>query len=246
MARLVVYGSSVPCPDMARFQWWLQRFQVPGMVMLDIHHDEEAYDKVVAWTGHASVPTLVIAPDDGFDPIEPPEPITAGKRVRAFDRGTVLTEPNPGQIADFIQRHGIPVQEVGKEPPAPIATKSADPQPAGETHPSEEQQTSTAPTVITVYPITGRQLFFTVPHSWCVECNLTIRAVQQVIEGDDRFELRIRPWWNNLFSALWRGGWHAPVVTINGKLFTQGIVPDAAELRRALGITTLEAGADTR
>lgn len=115
MSRLVVYGSSVPCPDMARFSWWIGQHEVPGMVMLDIHRDPEAYDKVVAWTGHASVPTLVIAADDGFEPVEAPTPLD-GRRARAFDRGTVLTEPNPGQIVEFLVRNGVPVVEKGKEP----------------------------------------------------------------------------------------------------------------------------------
>jgi A/G-specific adenine glycosylase len=30
--------------------------------------------------------------------------------------------------------------------------------------------------VVTVYPITGRQLFFTVPHSWCEECDEGLRS----------------------------------------------------------------------
>jgi len=116
MARLVVYGSSIPCPDMVRFQWWLQRHEVGAIAYIDIHRDEDAYDRVVNWTGHASVPTLVIASDDGVEPIEPPTPIGAGQRARAFDRGTMLTEPNPGQIAEFVRRHGITVTE--REAPA--------------------------------------------------------------------------------------------------------------------------------
>ncbi len=88
--------------------------------------------------------------------------------------------------------------------------------------------------VVTVYPITGKQLFFRVPHSWCEECNLSIRAVERVTEDLDHVEVRVRPWFNNLIAALRRGGWHAPVVTIDGEIFSQGIVPDEDELRAAL------------
>lgn len=109
MARLVVYGSSIPCPDMARFQWWLQRNEVAAIEFVDIHREEWAYDRVIEWVGHASVPTLVIASDDDLDPIEPPTPLEHGQRVRGFDRGTMLTEPNPGQIEGFLQRNGIGV-----------------------------------------------------------------------------------------------------------------------------------------
>jgi predicted thioredoxin/glutaredoxin len=88
--------------------------------------------------------------------------------------------------------------------------------------------------VITVYPITGKQLFFRVPHSWCEECNLSIRVVERVAADLDHVEVRIRPWFNNLVAALRRGGWHTPVVTIDGEIFSQGIVPDEYELRSAL------------
>ncbi|MGE3796004.1 MAG: hypothetical protein AB7I38_19050 [Dehalococcoidia bacterium] len=223
MARVVVYGSSVPCPDMSRFAWWLDRHEVDAMVMRDIHQDREAMEIVLGLTGgNASVPTLVIAPDDGWLPIRPPAPLKG--RLRGFDRGTVLTEPNPGQIADFLRANDIEVRERGKGGKNGSASAS--------TADAEDDR----PKVVTVYPITGKQLFFRVPESWCRECDLTVRAVERVIEGRDDVELRIRPWWNHLFDALRRGGWHAPVVTIDGKVFSQGVVPDEEQLRGALGI----------
>lgn len=227
MARLVVYGSSIPCPDMARLGWWLERHAVDGMVMLDIHRDAEAYQKVKRWAGHASVPTLVIAPDGGLDPIEPPAPLD-GRRVRGLDRGTVLTEPDPAQITEFLRRNGITVEERGPVAPS-VRVEARSEAPARRWEAPDARRI-----VVTVYPITGKQLFFRVPDSWCRECDLTVRVVEDAIDGDQRFELRIKPWWNNLVDALRRGGWHAPVVTIDGKLFSQGVVPDVTRLRAAL------------
>ena len=89
-------------------------------------------------------------------------------------------------------------------------------------------------TVVTVYPMTGRQLFFNVPHAVCEECDLTVRLVQRVAADLPDVEVRVKPWFNHLFDALRRGGWHPPVVTINGTITTQGVVPDEAELRDAL------------
>jgi hypothetical protein len=106
--------------------------------------------------------------------------------------------------------------------------------------PPRDQGADGSRTVVTVYPITGRQLFFHVPHSWCRECDLTIRTVERVIAGHEEIELLVKPWWNHLFDALRRGGWHAPVVTIDGRVFSQGVVPDADALRRALGIPVAE------
>ncbi len=107
---------------------------------------------------------------------------------------------------------------------------------------SDEAGASQAATIVTVYPMTGRQLFITVPHAICEECDLTVRLVQRVASDLPHVEVRIKPWFNNLFDALRRGGWHPPVVTIDGKVSTQGIVPDEATLRRAL--ETAPAGAD--
>ena len=89
------------------------------------------------------------------------------------------------------------------------------------------------PITVAVYPIAGRQLFFRVPESFCRECDLTVRAVQRVLSdlGDPAYiKVIIRPWINYLPLALLRGGWHPPVVTINGKRFSQGVVPDAGRL----------------
>ena len=105
---------------------------------------------------------------------------------------------------------------------------------------------ATVVTVVTVYPMTGRQLFLNVPHSICEECDLTVRLVQRVASDLPDVEVRIKPWFNHLFDALRRGGWHPPVVTINGKITTQGVVPDEDGLRRALAPAgrTTPAGAD--
>ncbi|MDA1004100.1 MAG: hypothetical protein O3B31_12270 [Chloroflexi bacterium] len=88
--------------------------------------------------------------------------------------------------------------------------------------------------VITVYPMTGKQLCFTIPHRVCVECDLTLRLVRAVVSDTPGTSLRVRPWFNHLFDALRRGGWHPPVVTIDGKIHTQGVVPDEDALRTRL------------
>lgn len=91
---------------MYRWHRWVTEHAIE-FVEFDIDTDEEAYRKVIEWTGHESVPTLVIAPDDSVDPVETPAPLPAGRSPRGFDRGTMLTEPNPGQVAPFLERHGI-------------------------------------------------------------------------------------------------------------------------------------------
>ena len=103
MARLVVYGRSSFCPDMYRWRRWLEVNPVPH-VELDIEADDVARERLLSLIGCLAVPTLVIAPDDGLDPIEEPAP---SNRVRAVDRGTLISEPNPAQIVPFLARHGV-------------------------------------------------------------------------------------------------------------------------------------------
>ena len=89
---------------------------------------------------------------------------------------------------------------------------------------------------VVVYPITGRQFpFLSIPHGWCEECELTARAVRKVADDlDGRVDVEVKPWLRHAFDALSRGGWHAPVVTIDGRVFSQGVVPDTERLKAAL------------
>lgn len=88
-----------------------------------------------------------------------------------------------------------------------------------------------------MYRITGRQLFFDVSRSVCEECDLTVATVGRVIkdlERDVRVNLRVRPWLNDLPLALLRGAYHPPVVLVEGKVLSQGVVPDEGDVRRAI------------
>ena len=91
---------------------------------------------------------------------------------------------------------------------------------------------------IIVYYVTGRQLGpLSIPASWCEECDLTVRAVKEVlaeVDPDGRLGFVTRPWLRHAFSVLSKGGWHPPVVLIDGAVFSQGVVPDRDALRRSL------------
>ena len=91
---------------------------------------------------------------------------------------------------------------------------------------------------IVVYYITGRQIGpLSIPASWCEECDLTVRAVQAAlseVDPDGRLHFEARPWLRHALAALAKGGWHPPVVLIDGAVFSQGVVPDRDALRRSL------------
>lgn len=84
-----------------------------------------------------------------------------------------------------------------------------------------------------LYKITGNQLFFNVPSSICEECDLTINVVKKMLNeiNDPRIKFEVKPWMNSLLSALKKGGWHPPVLMINGEIFSQGIVPEERKLK---------------
>lgn len=77
--------------------------------------------------------------------------------------------------------------------------------------------------------MTGKQLFVNVPESVCEECDLSVEAAKKVISKFDKnkIKLEVKPYFNNIFKMLLKGGWHPPLVIVNGKIFSQGIVPDS-------------------
>jgi hypothetical protein len=92
-------------------------------------------------------------------------------------------------------------------------------------------------TTVAIYPISGRQFGpVSIPHRLCEECDLTIRLVRRVVDeiGRDDIRVEVKPWLRYIVDALRRGGWHAPVVTIDGRVFSQGVVPDAETLKERL------------
>jgi hypothetical protein len=84
-----------------------------------------------------------------------------------------------------------------------------------------------------LYKITGNQLFFNVPSNVCEECDLTVNVVKKILNeiNDPRIKFEVKPWMNSLLTVLRKGGWHPPVLVINGTIFSQGIVPEEERLK---------------
>lgn len=85
----------------------------------------------------------------------------------------------------------------------------------------------------------------------CEECDITRAVLGRLMDGpfrDKPVRLNVAPWLNNWWRILWRGAWHAPIIMINGRVFSQGVVPDALALIRevvdALGDDELAARAE--
>lgn len=86
---------------------------------------------------------------------------------------------------------------------------------------------------VIIYRVTGKQLFFNVPDKVCEECDLSVGIIRSVVKElgvEGEAEIVVKPWLNNIISCLLWRSWHPPVVTINGKRFSQGIVPNRTQL----------------
>ncbi|MBI3286725.1 MAG: hypothetical protein HYZ68_01625 [Chloroflexi bacterium] len=107
MARaLVVYSKRFFCPDVGQARMVIDHL---GVAYREIHieDDPQAAAKVLAWTGHYSCPTIVVAEEGSVDPAGPVEPLLPGRSPRGIDRGHLITEPNPKQLRDFLIKHGF-------------------------------------------------------------------------------------------------------------------------------------------
>ena len=71
----------------------------------------------------------------------------------------------------------------------------------------------------------------------CGECNITHGIIEDVLEkefqGED-ISFKTLPWLDNWYKVILKGGWHAPIVVVNGKVIEQGKVIDRGQLAHAI------------
>jgi len=90
---------------------------------------------------------------------------------------------------------------------------------------------------LTLYRYAGKFLFFRIKNR-CNECDISYAILQRLMNEQLRgkpVSLRIVPWLDNFWKVIWRGGWHAPILTVNEKVFSQGKVPDIPKLLSKIG-----------
>ena len=71
----------------------------------------------------------------------------------------------------------------------------------------------------------------------CGECSLTKDIIQDCIETDLAgidVELDLRDWLSEWWKPLPKGGWHAPIVLVNGKIISQGKALNRGVLTQAV------------
>ena len=73
--------------------------------------------------------------------------------------------------------------------------------------------------------------------SECKECEMNtaiLASMKQKEFTNKPVVIEIKPWLSNLWEALRHGGWHAPVILVNGKLFSQGVVVNRDKLSQSV------------
>ncbi len=90
---------------------------------------------------------------------------------------------------------------------------------------------------ITVYRWAGEKWLFRI-RSECSECDVAVAQVRHLLSAhpDWPVELEVKPWLTYLWESLRHGGWHAPVVLVDGQPLRQGTVPTRAELEARIQI----------
>lgn len=100
---------------------------------------------------------------------------------------------------------------------------------------------SAADVEVVVYVVTGDHGGFRIPESFCRECHrFTHAADVAAARVDADVRVSVRSWWTHLPFALRHGGYHAPVMVVDGTRLAQGHdVPTPDEvvdaIERALG-----------
>jgi glutaredoxin len=90
---------------------------------------------------------------------------------------------------------------------------------------------------LTLYRYAGKFLFIRIKNR-CKECDITYTILQRLMNEafyGKPVSLQIVPWLDNFWKVIWKGGWHAPILTVNGKVFSQGQVPDISKLLSTIG-----------
>ncbi|MFB6283879.1 MAG: hypothetical protein ABEK59_08100 [Halobacteria archaeon] len=78
------------------------------------------------------------------------------------------------------------------------------------------------PVNIDVYVITGTR-YLDLPSDFCRECHLFVGVAQRAAdEVEVPVEVEVYSWWRHPFAALRKGGYHPPVMLINGRMLCQG------------------------
>lgn len=85
---------------------------------------------------------------------------------------------------------------------------------------------------ITMYRWAGSKFGIKIRNE-CEECEVNTGILEDLKQKEFHGKpvtVEVKPWLTHLWESLRCGGWHAPVIVVNGKLFSQGVVVDRDKL----------------
>jgi glutaredoxin len=104
--ELVMYSRSYGCPFVTTAKRVLKDYNVAYREIF-IDKDDIAKERVLAWTGFLSVPTMIVANIGEDLPYTDFSPLAKGVSPRGIDRGSMLTEGNSQEVEDWLRKHGF-------------------------------------------------------------------------------------------------------------------------------------------
>ena len=104
--ELVVYTRTTPCRDVTRTRLDLTS-QGLDFREIDIEAEPAAAQRLEAWTGYQSVPTVIVAEVGSDEPIHPPAALTPNQSPRNADRGSMISEPDTENLMVFLEHNGF-------------------------------------------------------------------------------------------------------------------------------------------
>ncbi len=109
MPHIVMYSRSIPCSFVQTARRLFSDLAIEYKEIY-IDQDETARNRVIDWTGFASVPTIILAGEDDL-PIAPPSYLEKGASPRGIDRGVMITEPIREELNLWLQKQGLHTSE---------------------------------------------------------------------------------------------------------------------------------------
>jgi hypothetical protein len=144
----------------------------------------------------------------------------------SVDADTTSDQPTPQAVA------GNPELQAEGESPTSADTLYAKLNPFR----SGQQINTEADVVIKVYVVTGNHGGIPIPERFCRECHQFTRRADMAAEAAEAtVDVRVYSWWTHVLGALRHGGWHAPVMVVDGEFLCQGYdVPTSDRVGEAI------------
>jgi len=104
--EIIMFVRSSFCGGVALARDLLTRYELPYREV-EIDKNLEMAARLKEWTGHLSVPTLIVANPGEDVPYTEFLPLPADRSLKGFDRGPMITEPTNRELENWLHKHGF-------------------------------------------------------------------------------------------------------------------------------------------